>query len=216
MSKQITTMGRLTGQIERIVRELNKDFFDGALPMPTVTVVPTAKAYAHLSVDPIWEVGEGDYRHELNVSSAYLDRGIEYICASVLHELVHLYDLCIVGVQDTSNNGTYHNRLFREAAESHGLICTKTRYGWSDTSTVLSDTLLDWVLLHDEFREIELNRNTPGIFPAATGPKAAAPIAAVTKSNSIRWVCPECGMIARTTRSAFLVCGDCLKIMERA
>ncbi len=92
------------------------------------------------------------------------------------------------------------------------------KYGWSDTSTILSDELVEWVLLHDEFREIELCRTTPGLSAVGVGTRAADGSSISTKgtpkSNSHRFVCPKCGMIARTTRAARLICGDCLTAME--
>ena len=35
-------------------------------------------------------------------------------------------------------------------------------------------------------------------------------------SNSIKWVCPECGMIARTTKICRMMCMDCMKELEKA
>ena len=35
----------------------------------------------------------------------------------------------------------------------------------------------------------------------------------VTKPHYRRYVCPVCGMIARTTKDAHLICGDCLAPM---
>ena len=56
MSKQITTTSRLTNQLERLVRALIHDFFEDAMPMPIVTCIPSAKAYAHYTVAPVWSI----------------------------------------------------------------------------------------------------------------------------------------------------------------
>lgn len=217
MSKQITSMTRLTGQIERMFKSLNESFYDGQLDMPIITVTPTARAYAHYTPWNAWE-SKGEHKREINISSAYLDRPLEYICGSLLHEMAHMYNDTVLEVSDTSRGGTYHSKVFKQAAESHGLVCTRTeKYGWSDTSTILSDELIDWVLLHDEFREIELCRTVPGLIAVGVGVKAAdgsAPAITATRNNSRRFVCPKCGMIARTTRVARLICGDCMEVME--
>ena len=34
--------------------------------------------------------------------------------------------------------------------------------------------------------------------------------------NSIKWICPECGMIARTTKICRMMCMDCMKELEKA
>lgn len=207
MSKQITSMTRLTGQLERMFKSLNESFYDGQLDMPIITVTPTARAYAHYTPWNAWE-SKGEHKREINISSAYLDRPLEYICGSLLHEMAHMYNDTVLEVSDTSRGGTYHSKVFKQAAESHGLVCTRTeKYGWSDTGTILSDELIDWVLLHDEFREIELCRTVPGLIAVGVGVKAAdgsAPAITATRNNSRRFVCPKCGMIARTTRVARL------------
>ena len=210
-------MTRLTGQLERMFKSLNESFYDGQLDMPIITVTPTARAYAHYTPWNAWE-SKGEHKREINISSAYLDRPLEYICGSLLHEMAHMYNDTVLEVSDTSRGGTYHSKVFKQAAESHGLVCTRTeKYGWSDTSTILSDELIDWVLLHDEFREIELCRTVPGLIAVGVGVKAAdgsAPAITATRNNSRRFVCPKCGMIARTTRVARLLCGDCMEVME--
>lgn len=145
-----------------------------------------------------------------------LKQRLEYICASLIHEATHLLNLQR-NVADTSRGGTYHSKVFKRAAEEHGLICTRTeKYGWADTSSVLSDRLLDWVLLHDEFREIELCRVAPGVAYTGTGKRAAeggAPTPATRTTNSRRYVCPHCHTIVRATRSVNIICGDCGLVM---
>lgn len=216
--KQVTSMSRLTNQLERMFRALNADFFGGALEMPVITVTPTARAYAHYTPWTPWTAKE-EHKREINISSAYLDRPLEYICESLLHEAAHMYNDTVLGVNDVSRERMYHNRLFKQTAEDHGLICSKTdKYGWSDTSSVLSDELLDWVLLHDEFREIELYRTAPGLSLAGLGVHAGegcvyTGCAVKGNSHHRRYVCPCCGMIARTTRAAKLICGDCMTLL---
>lgn len=208
MSKQITSTSRLVNQLERILRALLRDFFEDAMPMPVVTCTPTAKAYAHYTVEPVWNVKGSELKHEINISSEYLSRPFECVVASALHELVHYYCGTVLHVRDTSNQGVYHNKVFKREAEAHGLICTKTkRYGFSDTSTVLSDTLLEWVLLHDEFREIELYRSVPERVGAGAIP--------ARKSSTRKYVCPHCGQSVRATKTANILCGDCnVKMIE--
>ena len=101
MSKQITSMTRLTGQLERMFKSLNESFYDGQLDMPIITVTPTARAYAHYTPWNAWE-SKGEHKREINISSAYLDRPLEYICGSLLHEMAHMYNDTVLEVSDTS------------------------------------------------------------------------------------------------------------------
>lgn len=41
MSKQVTSMARLTGQLERMFKAINHDFFNDELEIPTISVIPT-------------------------------------------------------------------------------------------------------------------------------------------------------------------------------
>ncbi len=63
-----------------------------------------------------------------------INRGIEETCGTLLHEMVHHY--CFLNdIKDTSNNGVYHNRKFKEEAEKRGLIIDKAQtIGWSLTT----------------------------------------------------------------------------------
>lgn len=145
-------MSQLTGELERCFHLLNLDFFNGELPTPVITVVPTARAYMHYVPRDIWDTMNSS-KKRINVSSAYLNRPLEQCIAGLLHEMVHMYnDLELI--QDTSNNGAYHNRFFARQAVQRGLVVASTKtkgYGL----TAPSERLIDWILLHDEVWMIE-------------------------------------------------------------
>ena len=126
--------------------------------------------------------------------------------------MCHYYNDTVLHVSDTSNNGRYHNKRFKETAESHGLICHTSRYfGYSDTSSEISDRLIEWVL-ENNVRDIELSRNDPNLtLPVNKVGKAAdkPQKGEGKKSTSIRYHCPKCGAIVRATRKVNIMCGDC-------
>ncbi len=80
-------------------------------------------------------------RHEINLSAEHLNRSLEEIVGTVIHEMVHYKNL-IDGVKDTSS-GQYHNKKFLIAAESVGLVVEKGKRGFAYTS--LSEDLKKWV-----------------------------------------------------------------------
>ncbi len=213
--KEVTKMSRLTGQLEKAFRLLNEHFFDGALPAPVITVTPTPRAYAHYTTYDAWKT-QGEGRREINIASGTLDRPIENVLASMLHEMVHMYDDVILQTKDTSNGGQYHNKTFRREAEAHGLTVTRSdRYGWSRTEP--GDELLEFVLLHDELREIEMCRVdyssfTPGI-GAHTGNSSDFPPVTATKTHHRKYTCPCCGNSVRATKAVNILCLDCMQPM---
>lgn len=125
------------------------------------------------------------------------------------------------GVQDTSRGCTYHNKKFKEEAEKHMLHIEKDeRYGWTITSP--TDELLEYIL-DKGWGDIDMGRGF-GWVPRDTGKgnsgsgAAGKPVGdsekGKPKGNSRRYVCPGCGLIARTTKDAKLTCGSCELEME--
>ena len=131
--KQTVKTSRAAGQLEKMFRELNKHYFAGKLPEPIISLKKTPSAYGHITCSKVWQAG-GENKYEINISSATLDRPIEETASTLLHEMVHEY--CMeTGIKDTSNNGVYHNRRFKEQAEAHGLtVDHHEKYGWTITS----------------------------------------------------------------------------------
>lgn len=160
MAKELTTYNRAAGYLNKLYDKLNEHFFDSQLTRPVITIQSTPRAYGHYTLYDAWSIkGEG-YR-EINIGAGTLDRPIEYTVATLLHEMSHQLGEEIECVQTCSRNNTYHNKEFKRIAEAHGLICTRTeKYGWSNTSAVLSDELLEWILDND-IQEIKLTRHDP-------------------------------------------------------
>ena len=99
--KQITKMSRLTNQLEKMFKMLNEDMFNGELDTPIITVVPSSRSYAHYTPWDAWTSGE-DKRREINIASATLNRPIEAVTASLLHEMCHMFNDTVLHIQDTS------------------------------------------------------------------------------------------------------------------
>ena len=86
--KEITKTSRLAGQLEKLYRLLNESFFDSVLEMPVITIQSTPRAYGHYTLFDAWNV-KGEGRKEINVGAGTLDRSIEEVAATLLHEMVH-------------------------------------------------------------------------------------------------------------------------------
>ena len=158
--KELSKYSRLAGYLEKLYDKLNDHFFDGQLDRPVITIQSTPRAFGHFTLYDAWSV-KGEGRKEINIGAGTLDRPIEYTVATVLHEMAHQFAQEVENIQDCSRGGTYHNKEFKRIAESHGLICTRTeKYGWSNTSAILSDELLQWILDND-IQEIKLTRHDP-------------------------------------------------------
>lgn len=212
--KELTKYSRLAGYLEKLYDKLNVDFFDNVLDRPVITIQSTPKAYGHYSLIPYWNVN-GTAKQELNIAAGTLNnRPIENVIATLLHEMCHQYNNEVVNIQDCSRGGTYHNKYFKQIAETHGLLVARSeKYGWSTTSP--SDRLLEWILNND-IQEIKLNRNEfCGI--RITGGNTAANGGVTTSTtrpnHNYRFVCPVCGAVARSGKVIHLICADCMETM---
>ena len=118
--------------------------------------------------------------------------------------MAHLYNI-VHGIQDVSNNGYYHNLKFKITAESHGLHIEKhPKYGW--TITTLSPEADDWIketLSSDSIHSSRLQ---------TTGTSKGS--SKKSQNRSIKYTCPCCGTIIRTTRRVNVICANCNKTFE--
>ncbi|WP_031368535.1 hypothetical protein, partial [Clostridium botulinum] len=135
----------------------------------------------------------------------YMNRPLYEIIATLLHEMVHLYNL-VNKIQDVSRNGTYHNKKFKEASEKFGLIVKHDKMiGWSIT-TLQEKTrqLIDSFNINEAAFDIfridifSIDEEDP------EGNKNGK-----RKSSSRKYVCNNCGAIVRATKELSIICGKC-------
>ena len=213
--KSTVKTSRAAGYLEKMFRILNDAYFSGVIEAPIITIQSTPRAYGHVTVSKAWSKGlEGERRHALNIGAGTLSRDIIEVTVTLLHEMVHLYNLQ-TGVKDVSRGGAYHNKQFRFAAEAVGLIPTyDPRIGWSHCEA--SEKLVDFVA-DQGWTEILINRNEgytnrgPGVGSPSGGdtypPKA--------NGHSRKYSCPCCGMSVRATKdlTGKLQCTVCKQIL---
>ncbi len=142
-----------------------------------------------------------DYEdYELNITAQQLNRPINEIAATMIHEMVHHYAK-INNMQDCSRSGTYHNKLFKRLAEMHGLNVERMpTIGWSHTTLTASTAKLIEVFIKD-------NPETP-IYrsPVFKGQS-------VKSTSTRKYECPCCHNSVRATKQLNIVCGDCNQVM---
>lgn len=213
--KETVKTSRTAGYLEKIFRALNRDFFGGELEEPIITIQSTPRAYGHVTVAKIWKRKE-DWRHELNLGAETLNRPIEEVVATMLHEMVHLYNLAH-GVQDCSRGGSYHNRKFKEEAERRGLsIQHHEKYGW--TITEATEETIEYII-EQGWDEVQINRGG-GIWtpPSNGGSKTGDPSGQdpkpPKKSSTRKLICPCCGNSVRATKAVRIMCMDCNEQMQ--
>ena len=173
------------------------------------------RAYGHVTVAKTWK-RKDDWRHELNLGAETLDRPIEHVVATIVHEMVHLYNIAH-DVQDCSRGGAYHNRKFRDEAERRGLVIGHhPTYGW--TVTEPGDKLLEYIM-EQGWTEIAIRRGGGVWTPPRSGGSKAGEGGAEggeekpKRSSTRKLVCPCCKQSVRATRAVNILCGDCMEKM---
>lgn len=211
--KQTIKTSRVAGQLEKMFRALNSQFFDSELPDVIITLKKTVGAYGHFTTGKVWQAGQ-ERRYEINISTATLNRPIEDTCATLLHEMCHEYAQ-EKGIKDTSNNGVYHNKRFKAIAEAHGLdVEHHPKYGWTVTSPGLD--LLDFVE-QQGWQDIQMVESLILLDVLGTLPKGGSTAGTEGKtkkpSSTRKYICPKCGNSCRATKAINLICGDCMETM---
>lgn len=210
--KPLTRYNRVAGYLNKLFDLLNEHYFEGALARPTITIQSTPRVYGHFTPREDTWISANGCSHEINLGAGTLARPIEDVCATLLHEMVHLY--CYVhGIKDTSRGGTYHNKRFQRVAEAHGLVVEyHPKYGWTITSP--SDDLLDFIL-ENGLTDILMTRNefhglpVSGAGTHGPGCEDFPP----KKSSTRKYLCPCCGNSVRATKSVHIACLDCQREM---
>ena len=222
--KQTTNMARIIGEIQRIARLINRDWFNDELDMERVifTVQSSPTAYAHFTPYEAYRVHDKTGERtavEINLGAGTLDRQIFECCASLIHEFIHYFFYLkreefgdLKEYKETSRGGVYHNSRFRDEAEKHGIeIAYDSRIGWSLTTAKFE--LVEWCIEND-LQDFRLGRNEWMFFGGSNGSSGNA--GTVTpkppkKGNSHAAKCPCCGTKIRYTTQVMpnIVCGDC-------
>lgn len=216
-------VSEIVAKAEAMFDLFNQHFYNGEMIRPAITVSPDGGhgAYGWCTVYEIWQASGEAYR-EINICAEYIDRPIGEVAATMLHEMAHLYNLT-KGIKDVSNNGYYHNKKFKETAESHGLsISHHNTYGWTVT-TLTADTA-EWLAQQPGMDDITASRRmamqikTKADDDEDDGETTTTIKGGRTtsKNRSIKYVCPKCGAIIRATKQVNVICGDCNVAFEIA
>lgn len=218
-----------TNELHRAFELLNKSFFDGKLPEPAITIQSSGKrlSMGWCTTKEVWRDQEDKIRkYELNISAEYLNIELMETMDTMLHEMVHLYNL-VHGVQDCSRGGTYHNNRFKSESERRGFYYPENKphpkYGWSFSRLTeeTKEKILRLGINHSAFQIARKTTPLPDVTPIqdeSSSSNAGNTVSPGTKkSNSYKWTCPACHLIVRSTKEKVnIICGDCNETLIRS
>jgi hypothetical protein len=190
----------VTTELHRCFTLFNEKVFNNELPEPAITIQTKGKrnVYGWCSAVEYWKSQDGEIKKfEINIAAEYLDRSSLEIMQTMLHEMVHLYDV-IKGIKDCSRSGTFHNKRFKASAEQFGLCFNEPpskKYGWG--LPVLKPNMVELI-------------NTFNIDESIFIIARSVPVAIAKQLVSYKLECPSCGIKLRANKSGItVVCKEC-------
>lgn len=177
----------------------NERLFNGELKKPVITIQRDErnKTNGWWSVGKVWQENtEDEGEHELNMTAQQLNRPIGQIAATLIHEMCHQF-ASVNNMQDCSRSGTYHNKLFKKIAETHGLkVECVPQIGWSHTElTEETAAMINAFVMENPATVIYR-------LPVVKGQT-------VKTSSTRKYICPICGQSVRATKQVNIICADC-------
>lgn len=191
-------------ELDRLFEVFNKHFFQNFLEKPIIIIQSTGKKpiNGYCTLEKTWSNTNEDY-YEIGVSAEHLNRDVYGLCGTLIHEMVHLYNLK-VGIKDVAPNFVYHNKKFKLEAEKHGLIISQApKIGWSLTT------------LTDETKEFVNSLNIDSTLFSVSR-KTYEKVKTVSPTKHYTYTCPVCNeKIVSSNPDLEVVCSHCNTMFER-
>lgn len=215
-----TMLKNMQEVLEKGFKILNDVYFNGELPPIVISIMSSPRTNGHFTINKEWRVEE-ERLNEINISAEHLDRPIENIMGTLMHEMVHYY--CqLNGIADVSQNGRYHNKKFKEEAEKRGLLISQGQYiGWSITEP--GEEFKRVIRGAGIEKPVDINRDgimdiqaliglmgLPGSGDGEKGKNTMLP--KKPKCSTRKYRCPSCGNSFRATKDINVMCMDCNEI----
>lgn len=197
----------IVAEFDKLFNEFNKRFFKSTLSKPVITLSlkGSKSGKSHCTDKKVWADTKTNRYFEINISPEYLSQPVEVICEVLLHEMVHLFNR-LNSVKDCTSNGQYHNKVFRNSAEQHGLHAEQvSKYGYKKTS--LKPETLEFIKSLD-LSAFNLYRD------AAVKFKTTAEESKKPSSTRI-YFCPKCKTLIRATKEVRVRCDVCNRLFQK-
>lgn len=83
-----TYLSETIRMLEKAFDLVNEHYFESALSKSVITIQSTPRAYGHFTTKRIWK-DDLKERYEINLGAETVNRPIEEVIATLIHEMVH-------------------------------------------------------------------------------------------------------------------------------
>lgn len=179
----------------------NQHYFEGELKEPMILIQTNGRkvnAMGWCTINKIWnKQNTTEEEYEITLCGEFMGRGNYSISSTILHEMVHLYNLKHK-IKDVNSNNKTHNLKFKEQAEQRGLHISKADgIGWSVSE------------LTNESKSIIDDLNLPKDIFDWVRVKVEKPSNDKPKKETFKCICPKCNTTLTSKKNVRIVCIDC-------
>lgn len=216
----MTAIEKLNAELNRLFDLFNEHYYSELIKKPIILAQTNGRngnTMGWCTRNKIWkDHDKNEFYYEITICSEYLYMNVEETCATLLHEMVHLF--CNEnGIKNTSRGGTYHNKRYKEVAEKHGLIIEyDKRIGWSLTKLsedaiafIEANVNKDVFVLTRTFHKAIGEPETPSESDNGGEEEQGGEEPPKPKQSLRKYVCPKCGTIIRASKNVNVKCADC-------
>ena len=188
-----TNLQPVITELHKAFNYLNKAYYDNKLPEVVIAIRSQGKragVMGWFTPAKVWSDGESE-KHEIVITAETLNRDGMDIMRTLHHEMIHLY--CETnGIKDTSRNGAYHNKNFKEECLKRGFFYESDKpdntIGWS--MALLKPETMAYM------KKWDIDYSVFGLARRSFGGKEEKK----KKTNRIKWTCPSCGATLSSTK----------------
>lgn len=207
----------------KFIRYARDNYFDKAVdkkPIPPIvlTLKPQKASFGYCTTEPVFKNKDDEKPSYLEISynEEKLDRPLEHIFVTLLHEMCHASNAAN-GIQDVAPKSQYHNNFFKISCDEIGLVTTKLnekkQYGFLTTGEMVegsaAKTLFENFCNANEEEVSCIKEILSSPIVTEKGEKKKR------NKNLHRYQCPEqnddgtkCSCKCRAKKNAKLMCGE--------
>ena len=203
MSNYQTPTAETYAGLEKAFDHFNEKLFDKRLPPVMFTLTRKRGAHGYFWAEQ-FKHRDGDATHEIALNPETMDRNIEAVLSTLVHEMTHLEQQ----EYGTPGKNGHHNMEWAELMMRVGLTPTDTGMeGGKMTGRKVTHMI-------DEGGPFECAMTELMPFDIPYFTQRAAPGEKKKDLSKVKHECPSCGFKAWAKQGANLVCGDCNEKLE--
>lgn len=187
--------------LDRAFNHFNDRLFENRLPPVLFTLRAGRKTHGYFWAEQFTHREDGDTTHEIALNPATMDRSLEAVLSTLVHEMTHLEQ------QEYGKPGKkgHHNKEWVKLMERVGLIPSNTgEPGGKQTGRQMTH----YIDPEGPFVEALAELTDKGFdLPYFTKPREAAP--KKKDLSKVKHECPVCEAKAWAKLGSSIICGDC-------